>query len=299
MDWIAADWGTTHLQLWEMEADGTVLNTMLSDQGMGVLLPEDYEPTLLGLLRNRLPTDRTTPVIACGMVGARQGWIEAPYAPVPAAPPSAAIAVRPKLRDPRLAVHVLPGMSQASPADVMRGEEVRISGVLAEEPDFDGIVCLPGLHTIWAQISAGEVVSFRTFMTAELVKLLSTQSVLRLSVGQEGWDEAEFQAGLDRGLSTPAALASDAFRLRAEALLDDLPSEAARARLWGLLIGVELAAAKPYWLGQAVRIVGVEDPVKLYSAALAKQGVQATSRDWEAMTLAGLGAARRTLLERA
>ncbi|ETX16482.1 2-keto-3-deoxy-galactonokinase [Roseivivax halodurans JCM 10272] len=295
MDWIAADWGTTHLRLWEIDADGGVSKRLDSDQGMGVLDPSDYEPTLLGLLRNRLPEGRATRILACGMVGARQGWIEAPYSAVPIAPLAATRAVKAPTRDPRLDVHVLPGLSQAEPADVMRGEEMRIAGVFASEPGFDGVICLPGLHTIWVQVSAGEVVSFRTCMTGELLGMLSERSVLRLSVGSTGWDANAFAEGLDRGLSRPEALSSSLFTLRAESLLRDLGPEASRARLTGLLIGTELASVRPYWLGQDVRVVGEPDMAEAYSRALESQGVAPKILDSEEMTLAGFRAAHEAL----
>ena len=33
------------------------------------------------------------------------------------------------------------------------------------------MICLPGATSVWAQISAGEVVSFQTFLTGELLGL--------------------------------------------------------------------------------------------------------------------------------
>ena len=54
----------------------------------------------------------------------------------------------------------------------MRGEETQIAGALALLPDFDGVFCLPGTHSKWAHVSAGEVVSFQTYMTGELFALL-------------------------------------------------------------------------------------------------------------------------------
>ncbi len=295
MTWIAADWGTTHLRLWEIDDDGTTLQRIDSDQGMGVLETSDYEPTLLGLLRDRLPADRATCVLAAGMVGARQGWTEAPYTAVPTAPLLATRAVRAPTRDKRLAVHVLPGLSQAEPADVMRGEEVQIAGVFAAEPGFDGVICLPGTHTKWVQVSAGEVVSFRTCMTGEIFALLSRQSVLRLSTGTEGWDANAYAEGLDRGLSKPESVTSSLFTLRAESLLRDLSPEASRARLSGLLIGAELASTKPYWLGQDIRIVGRPDLAENYARALEGQGLAPRVLDAEEMTLAGFRAAHAAL----
>ena len=42
--------------------------------------------------------------------------------------------------DPRIAVSILPGLCQADPPDVMRGEETQIAGYLAENPHFDDVV---------------------------------------------------------------------------------------------------------------------------------------------------------------
>ena len=134
----------------------------------------------------------------------RQGWIEAPYATVPCAALTPGRLVRPQLVDARLSVHVVPGLKQETPADVMRGEETQIAGFLAQEPQFDGVLCLPGTHTKWVRVSAGEVVSFQTFMTGEMFALLSGQSVLRHGTAGDGWDAAAFAAGLDQALSRPA-----------------------------------------------------------------------------------------------
>ena len=86
-EWIAVDWGTTNLRAWAMGADGAVLASLISDQGMGGLTPDTFEPALLDLINPHLPDGQTTPVICCGMVGAAQGWAEAPYAAVPCPPP--------------------------------------------------------------------------------------------------------------------------------------------------------------------------------------------------------------------
>ncbi|WP_415921163.1 2-dehydro-3-deoxygalactonokinase [Tateyamaria sp. SN6-1] len=280
--WIALDWGTSHLRAWLMARDGAVLELRSSADGMGTLERDGFEPALRALVGDALPA----PVLACGMVGARQGWTEAPYASVPCAPPTIhdAVAV------PGFDARILPGVKQNSPADVMRGEETQIAGFIACNPGFDGVVCLPGTHTKWAHISAGEIVSFRTAMTGEMFALLSGQSVLRHSVGQ-GWDDAAFAAGVDQTLSRPESLAASLFSLRAEGLLAGLSGDAARARLSGLLIGAELAAMRPYWLGQAVALVGAPVLSAAYAAALGAQGVPTQTADAEDMTLAGLSAA--------
>lgn len=293
-DWIAADWGTSNLRVWAMGPAG-ILDHAESGDGMGKLSRDGFEPALLRLVDPWLAEGRVTPVIACGMVGARQGWIEAAYRAVPCTPVSAAQMTLAPTTDPRLRVLIAPGLSQAKPADVMRGEETQIAGALALNPGFDGVLCLPGTHAKWAQVSAGEVVSFQTFMTGEMFALLSGQSVLRHGVAAEGFDGAAFDQGVDEALSRPTDLAARLFRLRAEGLLHGLSPLAARSRLSGLLIGAELAAARPYWLGQAVALVGAEGLSSAYARALAAQGVTARVLPATDCTLAGLTALAREI----
>ncbi|MFN4153923.1 MAG: 2-dehydro-3-deoxygalactonokinase [Paracoccaceae bacterium] len=292
-DWIAVDWGTSNLRAWAMGPEG-ILASAASDDGMGRLARDQFEPALLALIAPWLGAG-VVPVIVCGMAGSRQGWFEAPYRVVPCTPLDRAGLVRVPVVDARIAVHIAPGLKQTRPADVMRGEETQIAGALALHPGFDGVMCLPGTHSKWAQISAGEVVSFQTFMTGELFALLSEQSVLRHGMAGKGWDDAAFDSGLSDALSRPDRIGAQLFTLRAEGLIADLPPESARARLSGLLIGVELAAAKPYWLGQPVTLIGTEALCHSYARALSAQGVTARILPDTECTLAGLASLARQL----
>ena len=285
-DWIAVDWGTSNLRAWAMGATG-ILAEAASDDGMGKLARDEFEPALLRLIGPWMEAG-PVPVIACGMVGSRQGWVEAPYRAVPCTPLDAAALVAAPTSDPRLRVQIAPGLKQTTPADVMRGEETQIAGVLALMPAYDGVLCLPGTHSKWAQISTGEVVSFQTFMTGEMFALLSEASVLRHGLQGDGWDDAAFDEAVSDALSRPERLGARLFSLRAEGLISGLSPAAARARLSGLLIGTELAGARPYWLGQRVTLVGAAKLSAAYARALKSQGVDAQRLSVTDCTLAGL-----------
>lgn len=290
-NWIAVDWGTTHLRAYLMGEAG-ILAEVSSADGMATLTRDAYEPALVRLVGPWLADGQETEIIACGMVGSRQGWMEAPYRTTPCTPIDPATLVAVPTADPRLNIRLVPGLRQNTPADVMRGEETQIAGVLALHPQFDGVICLPGTHSKWAYISAGEVVSFQTYMTGELFSLLSLQSVLRHSVQSEDWDEQSFTMAVSDALSRPEKIAARLFSLRAEALIADLKPAAARARLSGLLIGIELAAAKPYWLGQNVILVGAQSLSDTYARALALQGLTSRQLPVAACTVAGLARAQ-------
>lgn len=295
-DWLAVDWGTSHLRVWAMTQGGTVQTRRVSDAGMGTLGRDGFEPALLDLAGDLLDTGKT-PVVVCGMAGSRQGWAEAKYVATPCTPPGIDRATRVPTSDPRLSVHILPGVKQTNPADVMRGEETQIAGFLVLNPKFDGVICLPGTHTKWVHISAGEIVSFRTYMTGEMFALLSQQSVLRHTASGEGWDANAFADAVSTAMSNTSDLAARLFSIRAEGLLNDLHADQARARLSGLLIGAELASARPYWLGQHVALIGDDKLCKAYADALGAQGLPVERTDAERMTLEGLKAAYAALKE--
>lgn len=290
--WIAADWGTSNLRLWAIGADGSVLGERTSDKGMGVLAPSEFEDVLVSLAAEWLDTADT--VVTCGMVGSRQGWIEAPYQTTPCTVCPRHVVTAP-IKRAGLSVHVIPGIRQTDPADVMRGEETQIAGFLATHEGWDGVICLPGTHTKWVHVSAGEVVSFQTLMSGEMFALLTAHSVLRHSIAGTGWDDDAFHEAMSQTLSRPESLAGRLFSIRAAHLVHDTDTITLRARLSGLLIGAELAATKPYWLGQNVALIGAEAISRPYASGLAAQGVPITRTDAADMTLAGIKAAYATI----
>jgi len=291
--WVAVDWGTSNLRAFAMDAQGAVLAEARSDAGMGSLAPKAFEGALRDVLAQwHLPVPCT--VVACGMVGSRQGWFEAPYRAVPcAARASGAVRVPDCGED--LQVYLLPGVKQMQPADVMRGEETQIAGFLSLNRDWDGVICLPGSHSKWVHVSAGEIVSFRTCMTGELFAAISGHTVLKHSLGSEDWDASAFETALSETLSRPETLAGRLFSLRAAGLLHGLSGGAARAALSGALIGAELAACKPYWLGQRVALIGAGALCELYAGALQAQSVICECADVTDVTRAGLASAYANL----
>jgi 2-dehydro-3-deoxygalactonokinase len=74
--------------------------------------------------------DDAAPRIACGMIGSRQGWIEAPYVECPA---DLAALDRGLARTPGGELAIVPGarcIGAAGVPDVMRGEETQLVGAI-------------------------------------------------------------------------------------------------------------------------------------------------------------------------
>ncbi|MAX73125.1 MAG: hypothetical protein CMH66_05560 [Nioella sp.] len=87
------------------------------------------------------------------------------------------------------------------------------------------------------------------------------------------------------------------FGIRAGDLLTDQDAAQARGRLSGLLVGAELAATRPYWLGRDILICGAPALSALYARALTSQGAMAKTVEGDALTLNGLRRAYRILKE--
>jgi 2-dehydro-3-deoxygalactonokinase len=229
-------------------------------------------------------------VLICGMAGARQGWVEAPYLKTPTqlhALHEGAIRV-PAAGD----IRILPGLAQANAQhpDVMRGEETQLLGVT--EPDYSGLACIPGTHSKWVQVEAGSVVGFTTYMTGELFAVLSKNSILAHAVESAGTPATEsgaFRAGLGAAKAEPADITAALFRIRAAQLLGFEQRADGASRLSGLLIGLEIAAAlRRHGTRQPVRLIGAGSLGRLYEAALVEAGFHVTLIDAEQASRAGL-----------
>ena len=287
---IAADWGTSNLRIWGIDHRGHVINTINNGKGMASLIPSEFEPYLISLIESWLPREGNAkcPIIICGMAGAKTGWKEAAYLKAPCPPINKEKIIQVETDDQRISVSIVPGIMQTSPPDVMRGEETQIAGYLSKNPNFDGIICLPGTHTKWAHISANEIVSFKTFMTGEIFLSLSERSILKTSVQSNDFDSTSFLEAFEDTYSNPALLSSKLFGLRAADLLENTSAKFLKSKLSGYLIGCELAGAKSYWLGQNIIMIGNNDLCILYQKALKKLGMNATIENTQNVTLNGL-----------
>ena len=295
VEWIAVDWGTTNLRAWVIGPDGLILAKKSSSLGMSAVPKGQFEQTLLDLIGDSLGHARQTPVVICGMAGARQGWLEAPYVCAPCNPLQPGQAVQPDTTDPRISVSMLTGVMQVRPSDVMRGEETQIAGYLASYPDFDGVLCLPGTHSKWVRICGGCIQNFRTFMTGECFDLLATNSVLSHVVAGQGWNAPAFVTALKQTLNAPQHLTAQLFSIRANSLLEDLDRAQSRSELSGVLVGLEIGGARDFWEKKTTVLIGNDKLSQVYQLALEAVGANVEMADSEICTLDGLRSAYDSL----
>lgn len=292
----AVDWGTSGFRLWLLDVKGEILGERRSREGMQAAAAGAGFEAILEAHLASLEAPADLPVIVCGMAGARQGWIEAPYVDAPA---DLAAITRGAIRVPGIArdVRILPGVAQRADAhdlgaDVIRGEETQVMGL-----DLEGLLCLPGTHSKWVQAGSGRIAGFSTFMTGEMFALLSEHSILRHSI-DPAWDvlseRGAFLAGLTASLEAPAAILNRLFSIRASGLFGTATPAEARSRLSGLVIGLEIAGAQALYPGNTEVALAASGPLRdLYLLALATAGFTTSDADADTAVRKGLLAAAR------
>ena len=83
---LALDWGTSSLRAFLMQ-DGKIIETRQSDHGIQHLPSpgvRGFEQALQAIAGDWVQHQPTFAIVASGMVGSAQGWLEAPYVLCPA-----------------------------------------------------------------------------------------------------------------------------------------------------------------------------------------------------------------------
>ena len=270
---IAIDWGTSAARGYRMSTAGDILDERSAPLGIQSVRAGGYPAALASLIDDWRADE--APLIACGMVGSRQGWVEAPYLACPASLRALAGAV---LHVDSVPLAIVPGLitrDAADVPDVMRGEETQLVGSIAETEERV-LAVLPGTHSKWARVERGTVVDFATFMTGELYAVLLEHSILGRMVERAttGVPNEAFDRGSTRGLGA-GGLTHDLFGAHTLALTREIAPGEIGEWLSGLLIGREIRHARA-WAFRAgmdasrVRVIG--------SAALTDRYVRALER---------------------
>ena len=284
---IALDWGTTRARAFLIAENGEVLERQIADQGIQSVPAGGYPAAFAALAGDFRRAAPGAAIVLAGMVGSRNGWIEAPYVACPASPAEiAAASIRVEL-DADTTATIVPGLSCDDGAfDVMRGEETLIVGLGLE----DGIACLPGTHSKWAEIKGGRITRFASFMTGEIYGLLRNGSILgRLAEEPAGGDAASGAARGRAGAQRPGGLLNTAFAARTEVLAGRMRGGEVGPYLSGLLVGQEIAGARAMF-GQQNKVHLVADGAlaESYGGALAAAGLTVNMVTPEEAFVAGI-----------
>ena len=287
---IGVDWGTSNARFLLVAHDGSLIDTR-SGPGIGQLDGADaIENVCFEVIGAWIDSDPTLPVIMAGMVGSNIGWHMAGYSETPATLNDVAARLL-SFRARSIDFSIAPGLSTIRGdglPDVMRGEEVQIFGGITGE---DALVCLPGTHSKWAQVSKGSVTAFHTAPIGELLDIIGRHSILlhpRRPV--VAMPDAAFVEGVEAVRSSNAGFESLLFTVRSRQIAHTLKPEAADSYLAGLAIGCEIKSALALYDGAqgAITLIGAPKLTALYATALPYFDATAQQIDGDAASLSGI-----------
>jgi 2-dehydro-3-deoxygalactonokinase len=277
---IALDWGTSAARAYRVGADGNILEERRAALGIQQVHDGAFAAALATVLGDW--SDIVAPRLACGMIGSRQGWVEAPYLACPADLGALAAALR---WTPERTLAIVPGVicrDAADVPDVMRGEETQILGARDAWPGR-ALAVLPGTHSKWVHVDDGRIEGFTTYMTGELYAVLLGHTILGRMAGAGADSDVApgpaFARGVERGLGR-GDLAHDIFGARTLSLTGELAAADVGDWLSGLLIGREIRAARAWATGvecDASRawVIGNDALTARYGMAFAQAGITA------------------------
>jgi 2-dehydro-3-deoxygalactonokinase len=289
---IAIDWGTSNFRAFRFGRAGKIIERRSFPGGVLRVQEGRFAETLRTQVGDWL-TAGESHILLCGMVGSRQGWVEAKYLSCPVGIADFAASVT-RVPFDGAEVLLIPGVIGADSygvPEVMRGEETEAMGILDACEDTC-LVCLPGTHSKWINLRDRTIESFITCMTGEVFAALRKCTILaRIMTPDITVDNVAFIRGVGRSADT-GGLLHHLFSVRTLALMNELEEEASASYLSGLLIGHEVRAAMPS--GSHVHLVGAAQLCTLYTQAISACGGSSTLEDEDAAAR-GLAAIARRL----
>ena len=278
---VILDWGPFGFRASLLDEAGKECGVIAREEGVGLVAKGEhaaFAAMALAPFRGRHgPLD----IVAVGMIGSRNGWLEMPYVRAPATVEDLAAASRTIDLPGTGVITFLPGLTDPGSypfPDVMRGEETQLVGLGLGR---DIVAVLPGAHVKWAEVRSGRIERFRTFATGEIFATLASHSFLsKIATSDADHQSAVFARGvaLARAEADKAGgLLNRIFAVRTGWLAGEISTDELKSLLWGILVGwefVEAQAAGWFRQGDTVAVVGDDHLVLVYETVARGFGLQ-------------------------
>jgi len=272
---IGVDWGASNFRAWAFDEEGEVIGGISVPDGV-LTHSGDAMDRLKFHINEWLGEWPAVPKIACGGGGRSQGIHRTDYLPVPMM-----ISDLPKHLVHMHGLHIVPGLKQASPPDILRGQETQLFAL----DESIGAVCFPGTHTKHITVEHGRILDLSTEMTGELRALLLANGGLKVPEGVEQvFSDSVFREWVELSLDTDDA--ASPFAVRAARMTGLLDPKYHTTALTGLLIGADVAAH--YDPGDELTLVADGPLLKSYRIALEALGAEFDECSSEEATQDGL-----------
>lgn len=307
VNFLSCDWGTSSFRLRLVDAQSLrILAVQRSQEGiaatfnsLGLRTRENPEERLLSYLLlikkyiSKMEQEKNTdlsgvPVVVSGMASSSIGMANLPYRDLPFSVDGRDIGAAYYEASPDFAHPLLLVSGVRSETDVMRGEETQLIGSVPDDvaAAAEGFYIFPGTHSKHIWVKDGQVTAFKTYMTGELFKLLSEESILREGVEEnDNLHNTNCLQHFEDGVrdARGANLLQSVFRVRTNSLFGKRSKQGNFNYLSGLLIGAELGEITPAECPH-VYLCGGSNLRERYAAALDVLGIKDKARafpaDW-------------------
>lgn len=270
---LSCDWGTSNFRLRLIRSnDLEVLGEMSNGDGIAVVFGQWKNEAMGTGDRTRFYTDRLIhhvsrlekqlgrslegiPLLISGMASSSIGLKELAYKALPFD------IGKDRLIMERISPGNLPGTEIllisgiCTNNDVIRGEETLLVGAYKEQKSRSAIYIFPGTHSKHVWVEYGMVTGFSTFMTGEVFRLLSQESILADSIKRnELIDAGNFQQGVKEGVTSN--LLNSIFSVRTNQVFNRNSPLQNYHYLSGLLIGYELSGLQQHESNEVILVCG-------------------------------------------
>ena len=190
---ILMDMGTSSTRLWLVKGDailaqkkgafGASLSQREGKEGLFAALSALLDALLL---EANATAESVSFIAVSGMAGSEIGLYDLPHTTLPTGlyelSARAERVVLPEVSSiPFLFVPGVKVMAGEGLADLMRGEETEVAGILSRFPEAkDSLIVLPGTHNKYVRVDGeGQIIDFHTAMSGELIAVIMGNTILR------------------------------------------------------------------------------------------------------------------------
>lgn len=241
---LALDWGKQHAYAYLLDSFGAVIAQRIQHLGSSPVQGAAIADVIHAAYGDWLTAYPQMPIIACGMLGAREGLRETPHFSTPFN--AIGLAHRVVRVDDLLgrAAAIVPGVCNnhfGAVSDVSRGMETRMLGLLTSIGTENVTYIVPGFHSLWVKVHEGIIDSFRSYMTEELFAILCRHTVLGMLANVDLPPTLQgFARGFECALQPHASLANLMFSTRTLGLFEEVDPLDLTGYLAGVLLGDEV-----------------------------------------------------------
>jgi 2-dehydro-3-deoxygalactonokinase len=295
---ICGNWGGTSLRAYCIDKSGELRGEVRRGDGINKLNLDQQKQQWFEITKGW----PDYPHLICGSAGSNLGWLHTGYVGLPATAKTIADGIEWRTVGGHQ-IGIIPGIKATNPLgepDTMRSEETELIGFMAGRAAGETrIVCLPGTHNKWAQVSGGAITQFFTSLTGEAFNALNNGTVVTRGSEPPRIGSA-FEDGVRLGLVPKGTFLQKLYSVRARQINETLAAADSASFLSGLIIGTDILGARQNLgeaLGAGVTVIGGQTLSASFARALAIAHIEYDLLESDRACIAGfVEIARKTAL---